>query len=141
MSVERLQTLLDDPGGDDFWSDFLMAEAEELVEAFSEEQWRQLTTICASWPAARKVRLAQTLTGIKGKPASALESALVFDADERVAHAAADGLRFQDPLPAGDDRMRLIVRLQGLRAGADEFDAHSLDLTLTSLGAAPPRIG
>ena len=39
------------------------------------------------------------------------------------------------------DRMRRIVRLQGLRAGADEFDAHSLDLTLTSLGAAPPRIG
>ena len=141
MSVEKLKTLLDDPGGDDFWSDFLMKEAEELVESFGEEQWRQLKSIWATWQAGNKVRLAQTLTGIKGKHASAQVAALVFDADEGVAHAAADGLRFQDPLPEGAERQRLIARIQDLRERADEFDAHSLDLTLASLGSAPARIG
>lgn len=134
MSLDKLTALLADPGGVDFWSDFLMEEAETQLEKFDGEGWDELARSWAEWPAEWKLRLAEAVTGVKGSRASGLLTEMVFDPAGKVAQAAAAGMRFQDPLPTGDQRRKLIDRIKQLRAHADEFDAHSLELTLAAFG-------
>ncbi len=135
MSLERLTGILADPSGVDFWSDVLISDAEALLETFDQESWEQLGRQWRGWEPEWKLRLAECLSGVQVSHATALLANLILEEDGRIAQTAAAGLRFQDPLPSGKLVESLVARIQALRKTSDQFDAHSLDLTLASLGA------